>query len=318
MDVLSDFVLTSVSGRIPPTAPTPEAMLAGPAAAPSPLGPLAGLVGTWKGRGFNQIWRPFHGSQDRFLELNETLETLEFEAIPGDIPNLLQADINLHGIRYLQQVQDAHVLGPNGKPAGIHIEPGLWLSTPHTANPQDPATVARLSNIPHGTSLVAQGGTLPLINHAPPIAPVSITPFLIAPPHNPIQFPEVNLGIATAFRTPHADIPNVTQAMVNNPNIVLSQAIAGQNIISTTTLRISTASLNPPSSGGGTSNIAFLQGAAGGPNAQSAKLDAIFWIETVKEANGTIKHLLQYTQTVLLNFNGLSWPHVSVATLVKQ
>jgi hypothetical protein len=24
---------------------------------------------------------------------------------------------------------------------------------------------------------------------------------------------------------------------------------------------------------------------------------------------------LQYTQRVLLNFNGLSWPHVSVATL---
>jgi len=38
----------------------------------------------------------------------------------------------------------------------------------------------------------------------------------------------------------------------------------------------------------------------------------------VKEANGATKHLLQYTQTVLLNFNGLSWPHVSVATLEKQ
>ncbi len=25
---------------------------------------------------------------------------------------------------------------------------------------------------------------------------------------------------------------------------------------------------------------------------------------------------IQYTQTVVLNFNGLSWPHVSVATLV--
>jgi hypothetical protein len=25
---------------------------------------------------------------------------------------------------------------------------------------------------------------------------------------------------------------------------------------------------------------------------------------------------IQYSQTVLLNFNGLSWPHVSVATLV--
>jgi hypothetical protein len=27
---------------------------------------------------------------------------------------------------------------------------------------------------------------------------------------------------------------------------------------------------------------------------------------------------IQYTQTVLLNFNGLTWPHVSVATLVPS
>ena len=106
--------------------------------------------------------------------------------------------------------------------------------------------------------------------------------------------------------------------MVNNPNIVLAQGIAGKNIVSTTTLRISTTDLDPPSSGGGTANIAFLQGAAGGPNAQSVQVDAIFWIETIREANGSTTHQLQYSQTVLLNFNGLSWPHVSVATLLKQ
>lgn len=316
MELLADFQLTSVSGRIESIA----AEAHGPAPSPSPFGPLAHLPGTWKGRGFNQIWRPFHGSQDRFLELNETIETLQFETIPGDIPNrgLLQADINLHGVRYLQQIQDAHVKGPNGKLAGIHIEPGIWLSTPATTNPQDPSTVARMASIPHGTTLVAQGDTLPVINHAPPIAPVSITPFLINPPHSPIQFPESNLGIPSNFRTPHADIPNVTQAMVNNPNIVLSQAIANQNIISTTTLNVSTTPLNPPTTGGGTSNIAFLQGAAGGPNAQSAQVDATFWIETIKEASGAIRLQLQYTQRVLLNFNGLSWPHVTVATLLKQ
>ena len=27
---------------------------------------------------------------------------------------------------------------------------------------------------------------------------------------------------------------------------------------------------------------------------------------------------IQYSQKVLLNFNGLSWPHVSVATLVPE
>lgn len=309
MEILPDFVFTSVSGTIRRLE-----------LAANPLGPLAELRGTWKGNGFNQIWRPFHGTQDRFLELNETIETLQIEAIPGDIPNrgFLQADINLHGLTYLQQIQDAHVLGPNGKPAGIHIEPGIWINIPATTNPQDATTVTRMANIPHGTSFVAQGSALPPVDHAPTFAPASITPFTIAPPHTPIQFPETNLGVASQFRTPPADIPDVTQAMVDNPNIVLAQGIEGKNIVSTTTLRISTTDLNPPSSGGGTANIAFLQGAAGGPNAQSVQVDATFWIETIREPNGSIKHQLQYSQTVLLNFNGLSWPHVSVATLLRQ
>lgn len=111
----------------------------------------------------------------------------------------------------------------------------------------------------------------------------------------------------------------VTQAMVNNPNVVLANPIAGKNIVSTlATLKVSTIPPNPPTSGGGTANIAFLQGAAGGPNAQAFEVDATFWIEEIKLPDGAIRRLLQYTQRVLLNFNGLSWPHVSVATLEKQ
>ena len=112
MDVLNDFQLTSVSGRIANNAiPGAADFQAAPAQMRSLLGPLALMPGTWKGRGFNQIWRPFHGSQDRFLELNETIETLQFDEIPGDIPNrgFRQDDVNLHGVRYLQQIQDAHV-----------------------------------------------------------------------------------------------------------------------------------------------------------------------------------------------------------------
>jgi hypothetical protein len=312
MEILKEFRFTSVSGKITQ-------------APPNPLGALAEFLeknaakGKWVGRGFNQIWRPFHGSQDRFLELNETREVLQFDEIPGDIPNrgLLQQDINLRGVTYLQQVFDINVKGPDGNDAGIHIEPGIWVTVPATDNPQDAPTVARLANIPHGTSLVAQGSVLPTIDHAPPFSSVSITPFTITPPNKPIPFPETNLGVATTFRTPPADIPNVTQAMVDNPNVVLAEATEGKNIISTTTLKVSTIDLNPPSSGGGTSNIAFLQGAAGGPNAVAAQMDATFWIETIKGADGAIKHQLQYSQRVLLNFNGLSWPHVSVATLTK-
>jgi hypothetical protein len=51
-------------------------------------------------------------------------------------------------------------------------------------------------------------------------------------------------------------------------------------------------------------------------------MDATFWIEEIAgggrgdDKGGRLQ--LQYTQLVLLNFNGLSWPHVSVATLVKE
>src|SRR5437660_1553126 len=124
MDLKSHFKLTNVSGtKILPVKK-------------NPFEPIDILIGTWEGRGFNQIWRPHRQqpddppdppNQDRFLELNETTETLEFDIIPGDIPNrgFLQANINLNGIRYLQQVFDANVL-ENGLKAGIHIENGMW------------------------------------------------------------------------------------------------------------------------------------------------------------------------------------------------
>lgn len=287
----------------------------------NPLGALTDLNGTWVGTGFNQIWRPFHGAQDRFLQLNLTLETLQFDNIPGAIPNrgLLQADINLFAVRYLQQIQDANVKGADGKAAGIHIEPGLWLTVPATSNPQEVGTIARLATIPHGTSILCQG-TAVTTPGAPVFTPASITPFTIALPNSPIAFPETNLGIPSAFRTPPADIVGVTQAMVNNPNVVLATGIAGKNIVSTTTLKVSTSTalVHPPSTGGGTSNIAFLDGAAGGPNARSVQVDSTFWIEQVMLASGAMQLQLQYSQRVLLDFNGLSWPHVSVATLIKQ
>jgi len=311
MELKSNFRLTSVSN--PVLQSTPQ----------SPYAPIDILIGKWEGKGFNQIWRPFFGvpGQDRFLELNETIEQIEFEIIPGDVPNrgLLQADINLKGIRYLQSIQDANALGPNGeKLPGIHIENGMWLSVPATNDLDAPRTVARTASIPHGTAFVAQGFEAPTINSAPPFSVADITPFVIGDPSNLIHFPESVLANPTQFRTPLTDIPNVTQSIVDDPNTVLANDLKGLTVLSTSTLIISTTPLNPPPSGGGTANIAFLEGIAGNPNAQSAQIEAIFWVEKVKDAEGQEKTLLQYSQTVLLNFNGLSWPHISVATLVKQ
>lgn len=279
---------------------------------PNPLGPLAALAGNWGGKGFNVIWRPNHTppGQDRFLELNLTLDSIDFTAISGAVPNrgLLQPDINMFGLTYLQQISDANL------DAGLHIEPGIWAVVPQTTDPADPATVVRMGSIPHGTTILAQG-TATSAPGAPNIPNINILPFFIGSPGSTLNFPEQNLLTATAFRSSAAQLVGITQGMVDNPNSVLQDAIAGQTILSTTTLQITTQP-TAPITGGGTANTAFLAGAAGGPNAVSAQVSATFWIETVK---GTPDFLqLQYSQLVLLNFNGLSWPHVTVGTLKKD
>jgi hypothetical protein len=281
-----------------------------PRAAANPLGPLAGLLGSWAGPGFNVIWRPNHtAGQDRFLELNVTGDKIDFADIPGAIPNrgLLQPDMNMFGLTYLQQVQDANLN------AGLHIEPGLWVTVPATSNPKEGPTVARLASIPHGTTIVAQGTAVTKAG-PPAIPPVGIKPFPIGQPGQPFDFPEQTLATATQFRTSGAGLHGITQPMVNDPNNVLTAAIKGQTITSTTTLQIATN--DTPVPGGGTANTAFLQGtAAAGGNAQAALVTATFWLETLQGESSPSQ--LQYSQTVFLRFNGLSWPHITVGTLRK-
>jgi hypothetical protein len=292
--------------------------------APEPvldLGPLAQLVGPdgrgrWEGSGFNTIWRPhFAEGHNRFLELNLTSETLEFTTIPGEIPNrgLLMPDINMFGLTYMQQIEGVDPV------EGLHVEPGIWAHVPPTTDPQVPASVVRMASIPHGTAILAQGSFL-TVDGGPQIAENNIIPFTPGQKASSFAeaeatFTELNLGIQTKFRQASA---SVTQAMVENPNSVLVETIQGQSIKSTTVLIISTK--HQPVPGGGTANTAFLEAASNPPggNATALEVEAIFWIETVAGQYGAPDFLqLQYTQTVQLVFNELSWPHVSVATLKK-
>jgi len=285
------------------------AAAAAPAPAADPLGRLAGLRGKWSGTGFNVIWRPNSvPGQDRFLELNVTKETLEFERVPGEIPNrgLLQKDIVMFGLHYLQQISDSNLN------AGLHFEPGIWAHVPRTTNPSELVSIVRMASIPHGTTIVAQGTSSSADESVKPAIPnTSIKPFAIGSPDSTIDFPEQDLKTKTAFRTPAPGLVGVTQTMVNNPNSLLQAAIAKQNITSTIRLQVTTA--HKPVLGGGTANTAFLVGGPDGPNADAVSVTSTFWLETLN--HGAQATQLQYTQTVLLNFNGLSWPHVTVATL---
>lgn len=366
------------------------------AAAPAPdLGPLAFFVGKWRGRGFNTIFRPNNPItptqlpnpvpppppplppvSDNILELNLTSETLAFSPSLGSVPNRgtdPQRDVFLNGVPYLQTVFD--VTNP-GQKIGIHVEPGVWMIIPPTTVPDiTQSTVFRMGSIPHGTTIEAQG-FFSTIAGPPKIKdiPVDITPFRIGTdptdPANKIRFPSQTAADSNTARIPQdltAFISNgtITQDILNNPNLILQNIIDQQKIVSTTVIVVSTSPADPhfgvntPGFGGGTDNIAFLEGdaAVANPNADAFLMKAIFWIETVEHTifipvlrpndpplivNPEISipghpglsfsitppnvvttprtitfrtTQIQYSQFVLLNFKGLSWPHVSVATL---
>jgi hypothetical protein len=311
------------------------------AAAPQagdPLGPLAELPGpgntpgTWVGHGFNAIWRPSRlaAGHDRFLELNLTDEKIVFTRINGAIPNrgLDMPDINMHGITYMQQINEA------GNPAaGLHIEPGIWAVVPQTSNPAEPQTVVRMASIPHGTVINAQG-VFQVIPGGPQTIPDNnILPFFFNTPvptnaqFNQVAqtFSELDLAIPTQFRQEPSGITQANlQNIVKNPNSVLQNALQkslqGTSMKSRTFLHISTTN-SVIKGGGGTANTAFLTASTdpGVGNARATQVQAIFWIETIAGTGGQPDKLqLQYTQLVMLDFFGIHWPHVTVGTLVKQ
>jgi hypothetical protein len=349
--------------------------LATPKATPTPapsLGPLAAFSGTFRGKGFNTIFRPDLGTpttlpvaatDDNLLELNLTEETLSFSPSLGAVPNRgeVQPSINLNGVPYLQVINDVTLAGQS---TGIHFEPGLWMAVPATTDPAEGTTFMRMASIPHGTTVLAQGKAV-TASGKPTFPVVSITPFGIgAAPNSGAPFPSQTAAAAGTVRIPQ-DLTSfiaagtITQAMLNNPVSLLSTHLTGLNVTSNTAITVST---RPPLPlfGGGNNNMAFLTGDAQAalPNAQAVTMEATFWIETVEYTIQVPVHALgqppltiaaeggsggapvpeflinppvaitaprtiqatatqiQYAQKVFLNFNGLTWPHVSVATLV--
>lgn len=272
------------------------------------LGTLSDLAGTWIGNGFVLISLPAFdpkppsdGPKPFRLKLNTTIEILEFNPIGAEVPNRGssgQLDISIFGLTYLQRVADAVTNQP------LHIEPGVWLNVPATTVPPLPATVVRQGTIPHGNSLLALG-TPVTVPSGPEINTVDSTPTASAP------FPP---GYLDPFDNPPLP-PGFQPPFVKNLNLALQQAIKDQKIIKTVALPISSAAPanGPADQVGGIVNMPFDV-----KNANATRIDAIFWIETVQNSDGSTFLQLQYTQTVILNFLDVNWPHISVATLTKQ
>ena len=381
------FQIQSQDGRLkhkrPPTQPSTDP--------PPPLGVLANFTGTFAGTGFNTIFRPNNGTKgttfpnpvsppppqppsENTLELNLTRETLSFANALGSVPNRglnAQADIFLNGVPYVQAIDDVTNLDtgkPDGVPSAIHFEPGLWMHVPATtADPVLGESLTRMASIPHGTTINAQCLAPTASFPGPPqFPPADITPFVIGNPNNKIPFIS-----QTASRTDTPRLPQdlskfiaagtITQEILTNPNIVLRNANNGKTITKTTVFTVSTVPATPEV-GGGTANIAFLQGdpQATNANANAVQMSATFWINEVQhkivipihKAGGpplripapaphpgarvptfvvvpphdittpktiTVTSIeIQYSQMVFLNFSGLTWPHIAVATLVQE
>lgn len=293
---------------------------------------------------------------DNILELNLTIESLSFQDPLGAVPNRgeVEGDIFLNGVPYLQTISDVtdpKTTTPIHLEPGLWV---IVPSTVHPAE-SDP-TFARMASIPHGTTINAQGTAFhvdggPRIDPVD-ITPFPIGnpgsrirfPSQTASDNATARIPQ-DLSVA----------PALTQALLDDPNSMLLAHIAGMNIVSTDVIIIDTQSTTVPGGGTDNIGF-LGGDAAAGPNANAVQLSAIFWIETVQvdvtvgplkagetqkvsptvpagapvpifavtsaskltdPRSVTVKYpQIQYTQNVSLNFATLTWPHVSVATLV--
>lgn len=312
---------------------------AAPSAAPqSPFGPLAEFLGSWRGKGFNLISLPdFQDKKPFQLKLTATFETLTFNPFNAPVPDRgsKENDISYMAMQYQQAVNDIVTT------EGIHVETGMWLNLPPGTN--DPSisnpnklpdwenwkwSVARLGIIPHGDALLAQGPYKtntagPDGKGGGPFLPVlDSTPFTLDPKTG-ARINTTDPAILAPFTSPALPLPpGITKQDIANPNQVLVDAIANQNIVETVVLVVNAAPVGDialpgfiptePDINGGISNIPFVI-----KNANANSFAAIFWIETVKNKDGSQFLQLQYSQTVILNFGDLKWPHISVATLIK-
>ncbi|MEX3694193.1 hypothetical protein AB3X91_37940 [Paraburkholderia sp. BR14263] len=180
----------------------------------------------------------------------------------------------------------------------LHIEPGLFMRVPGSEATQNQASIVRMASIPHGVTVLMQGpdpGTTPTPGapNIPVLIPFEgypgLQPFdpLVPPPPVPPGPNPPGVGIqpiapdGSEHKVPEIDIPQDTlapgsqstgpypdafQGFVNDPNSVLRDAIADQDILGTITINLTTdtQSLNGlPTLGIGSgiesiSNIPFL------------------------------------------------------------
>lgn len=263
------------------------------------LGPLADLVGTWIGAHGWTVMAVPSGEKGFRLIVRPYVEIVSFEPIGAPVPNRggPAPDLFIAGLLYQMRIADRVTQEP------LHLENGMWLNLGDTQQP----SIVRQASIPHGDVLLALGaaGTQAGPPEIPSISAV------------PNAGPDMPLGYTDPYLRPVPSPEGGGEFHPGTPNMALQEAIAGQDIVATTSLSVST------QDGGGVLNIPFVD-----RYAKASEFTCTYWIETVRDpSSGEEVQQLQYSQQAniefLQAFGGspgqlIMWPHVNVNTLRKQ
>lgn len=280
------------------------------------LGALQNLPGYWEGLGFSLIARPHFGPDSKhgfFLQLNMLREVIEFTTIGSPVFNRgsEQEDMAIYGVTYMHRVTDDTTGG------ALHIEPGMWLNIPPTVVPAADASIARLGTIPHGNAFCTVGFVQEAeYDRIPEIPPANVIPFPIGgsplPPGSANPYEEYNLSLPSTMRSQPLP-PEITQTLINDPNQMLRDTLETQVNKEGKVLNWITRLITQTADEKAIGNIPFITA-----NANTLNFESVFAIESVTDSCGDEFLQLQYSQTALINFRGMSYPHVSVGTLIKS
>ncbi len=301
------------------------------------LGPLAKLPGTWKakGTGWNMIALPFKDRPPRTppyrVLMNQYDEVLTFSFVDDNVPNRgVAVDQRVAALDYQQKINQIAVEDcpaskeKGGEGAPIHHEPGLFIRVKD--HPTNKLNIARLASIPHGNSVLALGESKPL-GDMPPIPPLNALPLGRFEDHSTPDY-DVHTDRYLAPYKHFIDKPFMGK--VKFPGFpgfepldmtsILNFANQGLDFRNVIELPLDTMVEDA-----GVHNMPFTV-----REAEPVSMRSTFWIQEVRPKNDPTADWqlrMQYVQVVMLDFfapredgmpGRIQWPHVSIATLVKE
>lgn len=298
------------------------------------LGPLQYLIGTWTNQNlgststggtatpysYNIMPLPTASAEAKYILKNfKYYEEITFSPINGNAPNR-GGDYNQNAnvIFYEQRIYFAD--GPD-KDKLVHAENGSWLflvtgtqaEGPYGTKPvvphdgpipvQSPLTnVAKQISVPHGNSILAQGGISGYPSDYLKDGPVNIENY---------PYPVIPAGIdATPYTT--KSVGNPFPALNDNPNQPLQDGAADNPCTHYIQWSVNTEN---PAAKGHVTNIPFEE-----QKANVVDYNANYWLQSFGQENDFTQ--LAYNQTIYMDIpiNGkiVKFPHVTCNTLTKK